>query len=118
MGFTIKKSKNTSSEITKISPDISVCKDCLSDLKSQDHRINYQFTNCTNCGPRFTIIKELPYDREKTTMADFAMCNKCKKEYNEITDRQFQGQPVASNNCGPEYCLHFQGENKVSLKKY
>lgn len=71
--FEIIKSKNVSDGITEISPDIAVCSDCLEDMKSQPHRINYPFINCTNCGPRFTIIKDLPYDREKTTMHEFVM---------------------------------------------
>lgn len=104
--FSIIKSKNTSNEVTEVSPDISVCSDCLSDLHKQEHRINYPFINCTNCGPRFTIIKDLPYDREKTTMAPFLLCKKCEKEYTSILDRRFHAQPVACNNCGPSYQLH------------
>jgi hydrogenase maturation protein HypF len=109
-GFLIKKSKNTSNEITEISPDISVCNDCLEDLKYQKHRIDYPFINCTNCGPRFTIIKELPYDREKTTMAEFKMCDTCRQEYTNILDRRFHAQPVACNQCGPIYQLHIGGQ--------
>lgn len=101
--FTIKKSKNLSSEITEVSPDIAVCKSCLADLKSQAHRINYPLINCTNCGPRFSIIKDLPYDRDKTSMVEFEMCETCKNEYEEISDRRFHAQPVACNNCGPQY---------------
>jgi hydrogenase maturation protein HypF len=109
-GFLIKKSKNTSNEITEISPDIAVCEDCLEDLKQQKHRIDYPFINCTNCGPRFTIIKELPYDREKTTMAEFKMCDTCRQEYTNILDRRFHAQPVACNQCGPIYQLHIGGQ--------
>ena len=103
--FRIIKSENVSGEITGVSPDIAVCDDCLSDMKSQVHRINYPFINCTNCGPRFTIVKDLPYDRAKTTMHDFAMCDKCKSEYTDILDRRFHAQPVACNNCGPVYSI-------------
>ena len=73
-GFEIIKSSDISGEITEISPDIAVCRDCLQDMKEQEHRISYPFINCTNCGPRFTIIKDLPYDRHKTTMSEFRMC--------------------------------------------
>jgi len=93
--FSIKKSESSSDAVTEVSPDIAVCDACLEDMKSQKHRINYPFTNCTNCGPRFTIIRDLPYDREKTTMAEFEMCDTCKKEYSDIYDRRFHAQPVA-----------------------
>jgi len=101
--FQIVKSKNISEEITEISPDIAVCENCLKDLKTQKHRIDYPFINCTHCGPRFTIIKDLPYDREKTSMSEFQMCETCRKEYTDIYDRRFHAQPVACNHCGPTY---------------
>jgi len=93
--FSITKSESTSNEVTEVSPDIAVCNACLEDMKSQKHRLNYAFTNCTNCGPRFTIVKDLPYDREKTTMAEFKMCETCKDEYTNVYDRRFHAQPVA-----------------------
>jgi len=102
-GFQIRKSHNSSDEITDISPDIAVCRECLEDMKSQAHRIDYPFINCTNCGPRFTIIRDLPYDRDKTTMEPFVMCSQCEKEYSDIRDRRFHAQPVACNHCGPYY---------------
>jgi len=108
--FKIVESKNVSDEITLISPDIAVCDDCLADMKTQPHRIDYPFINCTNCGPRFTIIKDLPYDRERTTMHKFKMCNECKSEYKDVLDRRFHAQPVACNNCGPEYELFLKNE--------
>lgn len=106
-GFHIVKSSNNSivDEITEISPDIAVCDACLADMKTQPHRIDYPFINCTNCGPRFTIIKALPYDRPLTTMASFVLCAQCEKEYKEVTDRRFHAQPVACNRCGPHYTL-------------
>lgn len=104
--FSIIKSTSLSDEITEVSPDISVCKACLEDIKTQKHRIKYPFTNCTNCGPRFTIIKDLPYDRHQTTMKPFKMCNICQAEYTNILDRRFHAQPVACNNCGPVYSWH------------
>jgi hydrogenase maturation protein HypF len=103
--FRIIKSENVSEEVTEISPDISVCDECLADLYNQEHRINYPFINCTNCGPRFTIIRDLPYDRDKTTMKDFMMCEKCHHEYTDVLDRRFHAQPVACNHCGPVYEL-------------
>lgn len=109
-GFSIKKSESVSQEVTEIAPDIAVCDDCLEDMKSQKDRIEYPFTNCTNCGPRFTIIKDLPYDRQKTTMEPFVMCENCNKEYTDILDRRFHAQPVACSVCGPQYELIYNGE--------
>lgn len=106
--FQIIKSKTVSDQITDICPDIAVCEDCLQDMKNQKNRIHYPFINCTNCGPRFTIIKDLPYDRDKTTMIDFTMCPDCKKEYTDILDRRFHAQPVACSVCGPEYSLLYE----------
>jgi hydrogenase maturation protein HypF len=109
--FVIQKSSDHSDRITDISPDIAVCDDCLTDMKSQENRINYPFINCTNCGPRFTIIKGLPYDRAKTTMEPFVMCPVCKKEYGDVNDRRFHAQPVACNDCGPRYELIENGQS-------
>jgi hydrogenase maturation protein HypF len=107
-GFEIVKSSSVSDSITDVSPDIAVCNDCLLDMKTQPNRIDYPFINCTNCGPRFTIIQDLPYDREKTTMQKFKMCPECNNEYTNILDRRFHAQPVACSVCGPEYKLHFK----------
>ena len=104
-GFEIRKSRETAEGITEVSPDIAVCDECLHDMKHQPHRIAYPFTNCTNCGPRFTIIKALPYDRHNTTMDVFEMCDQCRKEYTDVLDRRFHAQPVACNHCGPTYEL-------------
>lgn len=106
--FFIKKSESSSDDITEVSPDIAVCNACLEDIKLQKHRIDYPFTNCTNCGPRFTIITDLPYDRINTTMAEFEMCDTCKNEYTDIYNRRFHAQPVACNNCGPHYTLYYR----------
>jgi len=111
--FSIVKSKSVSDEITEVSPDIAVCNNCLEDIKTQSNRIDYAFTNCTNCGPRFTIIRDLPYDRAKTTMSVFEMCPSCKAEYTNILDRRFHAQPVACSDCGPHYTLHLNG-NTIS----
>jgi hydrogenase maturation protein HypF len=106
--FSIVKSSNASDAVTEISPDIAVCKDCLKDMKTQPHRLSYPFINCTNCGPRFSIIRDLPYDRDKTTMKPFEMCPVCHKEYTDIMDRRFHAQPVACNNCGPVYTIYYK----------
>ncbi len=111
--FRITGSENLSEAITRISPDIAVCRDCLSDMKQQPGRIDYPFVNCTNCGPRFTIVEELPYDRSNTTMKKFAMCDSCRKEYEDMEDRRFHAQPVACSRCGPEYTL-VKGEKRTT----
>ncbi len=113
-GFSIIPSTNISDEITLISPDIAVCKDCLDDMRSQQHRLDYPFINCTNCGPRFTIIKNLPYDRVNTTMDMFPMCDTCRAEYSDVLDRRFHAQPVACHSCGPVYTLN---EKSVKIEK-
>ena len=115
--FSIRESKSSSEEITEISPDIAVCDECLEDMKTQDHRINYPFINCTNCGPRFTIIKDLPYDRNKTTMKEFPMCELCRREYTNILDRRFHAQPVACNLCGPVYQLKTKNHETTDLQE-
>lgn len=101
--FSIRKSDNLSDAVTEVSPDIAVCEECLSDMHSQENRMDYPFTNCTNCGPRFSIIRSLPYDRKMTTMDVFKMCSSCQNEYTNIHDRRFHAQPVACSNCGPVY---------------
>ncbi len=101
--FQIKESKTVSGLSTEISPDIAVCYDCLEDMKMQPRRINYPFINCTHCGPRFSIIRDMPYDRENTTMREFKMCPDCREEYHDIENRRFHAQPVACNFCGPQY---------------
>ncbi|MCJ7825739.1 MAG: Sua5/YciO/YrdC/YwlC family protein, partial [Anaerolineales bacterium] len=90
---------------------MSLCADCRRELfDSTDRRFRYPFTNCTNCGPRFTIIKDIPYDRPKTTMAPFEMCAECAAEYRDPRDRRFHAQPVACPDCGPQIWLE---ENSV-----
>jgi hydrogenase maturation protein HypF len=111
--FEILKSHDISDDITEISPDIAVCSECLGDIEKQGNRLDYAFVNCTDCGPRFTIIKDLPYDRPGTTMAEFVMCEDCRKEYETTTDRRFHAQPVACTICGPQYEFH-AGKEPVS----
>jgi len=108
--FSIAGSKVIDDQITEISPDIAVCEECMNDMATDAARIYYPFINCTNCGPRFTIIQGVPYDRARTTMKDFLMCRKCQSEYNDILDRRFHAQPIACNNCGPEYILSINGK--------
>nr|WP_256478324.1 carbamoyltransferase HypF [Notoacmeibacter sp. MSK16QG-6] len=87
---------------TRITPDAATCDQCFAEiLDPNDRRFGYAFANCTHCGPRFSIINGVPYDREKTTMADFPMCAECAEEYADPADRRFHAQPVACANCGP-----------------
>ena len=116
-GFEIVESGDISDRVTEISPDIAVCQACLEDMKKQPHRINYPLINCTHCGPRFSIISDLPYDRANTTMSDFTMCPACKAEYNDLTDRRFHAQPVACNECGPMYRLESQAGESRDLQE-
>lgn len=89
-----------------VPPDTAVCSDCLADIRnSANRRYGYAFTNCTNCGPRYTIIRDMPYDREKTVMDAFLMCPECRSEYETPSDRRFHAQPNACSLCGPMvYC--------------
>lgn len=107
--FRITPSSPAEDEITQVAPDIAVCPDCLRDRSHQPHRRQYPFINCTYCGPRFSIIRDLPYDRERTTMAAFGMCPACEGEYTDIADRRFHAQPVACNRCGPSYYSDYKG---------
>lgn len=105
-GFEIISSEGVPNAFLPISPDVAVCPDCLRELfDKNDRRYRYPFINCTNCGPRFTIIRDIPYDRPKTTMAAFAMCPACAREYHDPADRRFHAQPVACPNCGPHLWL-------------
>ena len=104
--FVIRHSKGDKGKYVKISPDISLCDDCLAELfDPADRRYRYPFINCTNCGPRFTIVKDIPYDRENTTMQSFRMCPLCQAEYEDPTNRRFHAQPNACPVCGPSVTL-------------
>jgi len=105
-GFEIRESIPEPGEYQLVSPDIATCPDCLAEvLTPGDRRYRYPFTNCTNCGPRFTIIEDIPYDREKTTMRQFQMCPECRREYDNPLDRRFHAQPNACPVCGPSLRL-------------
>ncbi len=100
--FRIVASQTITGATTPIPPDIAVCDDCVAELFDQhDRRYRHPFVTCTNCGPRFTIIRELPYDRPATTMSAFAMCERCAAEYHDPADRRFHAQPIACPECGP-----------------
>ncbi|MDP2994927.1 MAG: acylphosphatase, partial [Anaerolineales bacterium] len=106
--FEIVHSEAVEGAFQPISPDVCVCNDCLRELfDPADRRYRYPFINCTNCGPRFTIITDIPYDRPNTTMAPFAMCPDCAAEYQNPLDRRFHAQPVACPVCGPKVWLEW-----------
>ncbi len=107
--FDIRHSESVDGAFQPISPDVSICPDCLRELfDPSDRRYHYPFINCTNCGPRFTIIKDIPYDRPKTTMAGFPLCPDCEREYTDPTNRRFHAQPVACAVCGPKVWIEMQ----------
>jgi hydrogenase maturation protein HypF len=109
--FTILASQVQPGAFQPISPDMSLCDDCRRELNNPvDRRYRYPFINCTNCGPRFTIIKDIPYDRPKTTMDVFDMCAVCAAEYQDPLDRRFHAQPVACPDCGPQVWLEVDGK--------
>lgn len=106
-GFRIVASQDQTAHTTLISPDIATCDDCLCELfDPADRRFHYPFINCTNCGPRFTIIRSLPYDRAATSMDRFPMCPECAAEYGDPLDRRFHAQPDACFDCGPHITWH------------
>jgi hydrogenase maturation protein HypF len=105
-GFSISQSVSENTKRALVSPDVATCEECLAEvLDSDDRRYLYPFTNCTNCGPRLTIVKDLPYDRPLTTMSDFTMCPDCQREYDDPADRRFHAQPNACPVCGPSVSL-------------
>jgi len=104
--FEIRDSDNAGAPTTRLAPDLSVCADCLREMFDRtNRRFRYPYVNCTNCGPRFSIVRALPYDRAHTTMAGWPLCPQCANEYRNTADRRFHAQPVACPACGPEYRL-------------
>jgi hydrogenase maturation protein HypF len=104
--FRIAGSESKGQKFVPVSTDVATCADCLRELfDPRDRRFRYPFINCTNCGPRFTIIEDVPYDREQTTMREFAMCEQCRAEYQSPLDRRFHAEPVACAACGPQLYL-------------
>ena len=117
--FRILESATDGEKFVPVSADVAVCTDCLREmLDPKDRRYRYPFINCTNCGPRFTIIEDVPYDREATTMRDFPMCGACRKEYEDPLDRRFHAEPTACPACGPQLCLADSEGREESLDSF
>ena len=101
-GFEVRHSDDAGAKTALVLPDIATCPDCLREIfDPANRRYRYPFTNCTNCGPRFSIIEALPYDRATTTMRGFVMCPECQAEYDDPLDRRFHAQAMACHACGP-----------------
>ncbi len=114
LGFSIRESPAGGEPRAAVTPDSATCADCLAELfDPADRRFRYPFTNCTNCGPRFTIVRDIPYDRPNTTMAGFVMCAACRAEYEDPADRRFHAQPNACRDCGPRVRLVYAGGGAV-----
>ncbi|MDJ0782149.1 MAG: carbamoyltransferase HypF [Desulfosarcinaceae bacterium] len=115
--FRIVPSVGGQERFTLISPDVAVCDDCLSEMRdSNDRRHRYPFINCTNCGPRYTIITDVPYDRPKTAMRHFSLCEACRREYDDPSDRRFHAQPNACPVCGPSVWLCDRDGQEISAE--
>jgi hydrogenase maturation protein HypF len=117
LDFSIVPSSGKGHVSTLISPDVSICNDCLRELfDPADRRYLYPFINCTNCGPRYTIIADIPYDRPKTSMRHFKMCPRCQAEYDDPADRRFHAQPNACANCGPQVALYDNRQHRIEAE--
>ncbi len=112
--FSIKESRGKSRRTVLISPDIATCEECIQEIfDPSNRRFRYPFTNCTNCGPRYTIIKDIPYDRANTTMDVFVMCDECASEYGDPLNRRFHAEPNACWKCGPQVVLRDDSGNVI-----
>ena len=117
VGFEIRQSDTGGAKTALVLPDIATCSDCLGEIFDPgNRRYGYPFTNCTNCGPRFSIIESLPYDRANTSMRGFTMCPQCQAEYNNPLDRRFHAQPNACPICGPQLALWDRKGRAVPLE--
>jgi hydrogenase maturation protein HypF len=106
LAFEVRVSDTGGPKVAQVSPDTATCADCLAELHDPaDRRFGYPFVNCTNCGPRYTIVESVPYDRSRTTMAPFPMCPDCRREYDDPADRRFHAEPVCCPACGPQLRL-------------
>ncbi|MHC4324846.1 MAG: Sua5/YciO/YrdC/YwlC family protein [Planctomycetota bacterium] len=104
--FVIETSDSHGAPLSQVTADIATCRDCLAEMaEKEDFRYGYPFINCTNCGPRYSIVRTIPYDRPNTTMSVFDMCDKCAAQYKDVNDRRFHAQPVACGSCGPQIRL-------------
>jgi len=116
--FRIVESNNDGEKFVPVSPDVATCADCVAELfDPRDRRYRYPFINCTNCGPRFTIIEDVPYDRDRTTMREFEMCEACRSEYENPLDRRFHAEPIACSACGPRLFLTDESGDGVVLAR-
>ena len=114
--FKIIESSDTQSGVSVIPADIAICDKCLSEIRNpKDRRYKYPFNACTNCGPRFTVIENVPYDRERTSMEEFPLCDECLKEYKQPLDRRYHGEAICCSKCGPEITI-YKGLEKLNVE--
>lgn len=118
-GFSIVASALGGDMLASVTPDAATCADCLEEIRNPfERRYRYPFTNCTHCGPRFSIIEAAPYDRAQTTMAAFDLCQPCEAEYRDPADRRFHAQPIACGRCGPQIWIEKLGPGAVNMEAF